>query len=58
MTIGERIRVCMAPGERDREQDLRIALSHDPRFEPLQIDSSIPVDVQFVIEIDDEDGKN
>jgi hypothetical protein len=48
----------MAPGEADREQDLRIALSHDPRFEPLQIDSSIPVDVQFVIEIDDEDGKN
>lgn len=49
MTIGERIRVCMAPGEGDREQDLRIALSHDPRFEPLQIDSSIPVDVQFSI---------
>ena len=44
-----RIKVCMAPGERAREQDLRIALSHDPRFEPLQIDSSIPVDIQFSI---------
>lgn len=41
------IRVYMAPGERDREQSMRIALSHDTRFEPLQIDSSIPVDLQF-----------
>ena len=47
MTNGERIHVCMAPGEHAREQDLRIALSHDPRFEPLQIDPSIPVDLQF-----------
>ena len=47
MTNGERIQVSMAPGEGDREQDLRIALSHDPRFEPLQIDSSIPVDLNF-----------
>lgn len=44
-----RIKVCMAPGEGDREQDLRIALSHDPRFEPLRIDSGIPVDIQFSI---------
>ena len=43
------IKVCMAPGEGTREQDLRIALSHDPRFELLQIDSNIPVDVQFAI---------
>ena len=41
------IKVCMAPGEGDREQDLRIALSHDPRFDPLQIDSNIPVDLRF-----------
>jgi hypothetical protein len=39
----------MAPGEGAREQDLRIALSHDPRFDPLQIDSDIPVDVQFAV---------
>jgi hypothetical protein len=37
----------MAPGEGDREQDMRIALSHDPRFEPLQISSEIPVDLKF-----------
>jgi hypothetical protein len=37
----------MAPGERDREQSMRIALSHDPRFESLQIGASIPVDLQF-----------
>ena len=49
MTTGERIQVSMAPGEGDREQDLRIALSHDPRFDPLQIDSGIPVDIQFSI---------
>ena len=37
----------MAPGERGREQDLRIALSHDTRFEPLQIDSNNAVDLLF-----------
>ena len=47
-----KIKVSMAPGEREREQDLRIALSHDPRFEPLQIDSSIPVDLHFSFEVD------
>ena len=46
-----RIKVCMAPGEGDREQDLRIALSHDPRFEPLQVDSNIPVDLKFCVNI-------
>ena len=45
------IKVCMAPGEGDREQDLRIALSHDPRFDPLQIDSGIPVDLKFCVDI-------
>jgi hypothetical protein len=45
----QRIAVSMAPGERDREQDLRIVLSHDERFEPLKIDSEIPVDLQFKI---------
>lgn len=44
-----RISVYMAPGERDREQDLRAALSHDPRFEPLAISSDIPVDLQFSV---------
>lgn len=47
MTLGERIHVSMAPGEGDREQDLRIALSHDPRFEPLQIDPNNTVDLLF-----------
>lgn len=56
MTIGERIRVCMAPGEADREQDLRIALSHDPRFDPLQIDSSIPVDLRFGVGCEEYDS--
>ena len=46
-----RIRVHMAPGEGSREQDLRIALSHDPRFEPLKIDSNMPVDLKFCINI-------
>lgn len=46
-----RIKVCMAPGEGAREQDLRIALSHDPRFGPLQIDSDIPVDLKFCVDI-------
>lgn len=42
-----RIRVCMAPGEGDREQDLRIALASDQRFEPLQIDPNNTVDLLF-----------
>jgi len=54
-----RIKVSMAPGEADRERSMRSILSHDIRFEPLQIDSSIPVDLQFVIETDDgEEEKN
>ena len=51
-----RIKVCMAPGEGLREQDLRIALSHDPRFDPLQIDSGIPVDVQFLVSEPDDNS--
>jgi len=42
-----RIKIYMAPGERDREQSMRSILSHDPRFEPLQINSDIPVDLLF-----------
>lgn len=44
-----RIKVYMAPGEGDRERDLRAALSHDPRFEPLAISSDIPVDLRFSV---------
>jgi hypothetical protein len=44
-----RIKVYMAPGEADREQCMRSVLSHDTRFESLQIDSSIPVDLQFKV---------
>lgn len=43
-----RIHVYMAPGEADREQAMRSVLSHDTRFDPLQIDSAIPVDLMFL----------
>lgn len=43
----QRIAVSMAPGEGDRSTDLILALHDDPRFEPLQIDSNIPVDLLF-----------
>ncbi len=46
----QRIKVYMAPGEGDREQAMRSVLSHDIRFEPLQVDSTIPVDLQFAID--------
>jgi hypothetical protein len=42
-----RIKVSMAAGEADRERSMRSVLSHDTRFEPLQIDPSIPVDLMF-----------
>ncbi|MCK9568943.1 hypothetical protein M0R72_08380 [Candidatus Pacearchaeota archaeon] len=45
-----RIIVSMAPGEADRERSMRSVLSHDTRFEPLQIDPSIPVDLHFRLE--------
>lgn len=45
---GNRIKVCMAPGEGDREQAMRSVMSHDTRFEPLQISSGIPADLQFI----------
>jgi hypothetical protein len=44
-----RIQSFIAAGEGDREQSMRIALSHDPRFEPLVIISDIPVDLCFSI---------
>lgn len=47
----KRINVSMAPGEADREQAMRSVLSHDTRFEPLQIDSGIPVDLRFYVNI-------
>ena len=43
----QRIKTFIAPGEGGREEAMRLAIANDPRFEPLQIDSSIPVDVQF-----------
>lgn len=42
-----RIHVYMAPGEADREQAMRSVLSYDTRFEPLSIDTAIPVDLYF-----------
>lgn len=46
----ERIKVYMAPGEADREQCMRSVLSHDIRFEPLQIDPNNKVDLFFRLE--------
>jgi hypothetical protein len=45
-----RIKVSMAPGEADREQSMRSVLSHDTRFEPLQIDPNNTVDLFFRLE--------
>ncbi len=44
------IRVCMAPGEADRERSMRDALSHDTRFEPLHIDPASTVDLFFELQ--------
>jgi len=44
-----RIKSYIAAGEGERAKALALAIAEDPRFEPLQIDSSIPVDVQFSI---------
>ena len=44
-----RIKSYIAAGEGDRAKSLALAINEDPRFDPLQIDSSIPVDVQFSI---------
>ena len=44
-----RIKSYIAAGEGERAKALAIAINEDPRFESLQIDSSIPVDVQFSI---------
>ena len=46
----DRIKVSIAVGERDREQCMRSALSHDVRFEPLQIDPNNAVDLFFRLE--------
>jgi len=44
-----RIRALIAPGEGKRAQSLALAIAQDPRFEPLQIGPSIPVDLQFSV---------
>ncbi len=46
----EKIRCYMAPGEADRERSMRSVLSHDIRFEPLQIDPNNTVDLFFRLE--------
>ena len=45
------ISVLMAPGEADREKEMRRAMDGDKRFGPLVISSEIPVDLQFSIEV-------
>lgn len=45
-----KIRCFMAPGEADRERSMRSVLSHDTRFEPLQIDPNNAVDLFFRLE--------
>lgn len=42
-----RIKVSMAPGEDDRERSMRSVISHDARFEPLQIDPNNTVNLFF-----------
>lgn len=42
-----RIATYIAAGEGARAQKLALAIAEDPRFEPLQIDSGLPVDVMF-----------
>lgn len=47
------ISVLMAPGEADREKEMRRAMAGDKRFAGLQVSSELPVDLQFILEIDD-----
>lgn len=44
-----KIKAYIAPGEAIRGQKLALAINEDPRFEPMLIDSEIPLDVQFRI---------
>ena len=43
-----KIACYMAPGEGPRYQKLALTINEDPRFEPLDISSEIPVDIQFI----------
>jgi len=44
-----KIKALIAPGEGKRAQSLALACNEDPRFEPLEESSEIPVDCQFSI---------
>lgn len=52
---GNHIAVYMAPGEGAREDKLRAALQGDGRFKPLEISSSNVVDLQFSVDVDEEE---
>lgn len=47
------IAVSIASGEAGRIKLLEAALKGDNRFMPLQIAADLPVDLRFVVEIDD-----
>ena len=47
------IAVSIASGEAARIDLLKAALEGDSRFLPLQIAADLPVDLRFVVEIDD-----
>lgn len=43
-----RIKAYIAAGEGERSKKLALAIMEDPRFEPLEVNVDIPVDVQFL----------
>lgn len=44
-----RIKAYIAAGEGERAKKLALAIAEDPRFESLEVNAEIPVDVQFSI---------
>lgn len=47
-----RIKCYIAAGEGERAKKLALAIAEDPRFESLEVNAEIPVDVQFLIELE------
>ncbi|MDD3906432.1 MAG: hypothetical protein PHS46_07940 [Candidatus Omnitrophica bacterium] len=45
-----RIKTYIAPTEGERAKKLALAVMDDPRFEPLEVNAEIPLDVQFRID--------
>lgn len=51
---GNPISVFMAPGEADRQEGMEKAIKGDKRFCQVKVKSGLPVDLQFILEIDEE----